>query len=47
MLKLLKLIHNRMEILLTIQSHENLRELCDAVLENNADLGIAVDPDVR
>ena len=25
---------------------ENLRELCDAVLENNADLGIAVDPDV-
>ena len=25
---------------------ENLRELCDAVLENNADLGIDVDPDV-
>ena len=25
---------------------ENLRGLCDAVLENNADLGIAVDPDV-
>ena len=25
---------------------ENLRELCDAVLENKADLGIAVDPDV-
>ena len=25
---------------------ENLGELCDAVIENNADLGIAVDPDV-
>ena len=25
---------------------ENLRDLCDAVLDNNADLGIAVDPDV-